>query len=88
MLRDTKIAFGIQEQHLAVDLDKEFSVDVTIDGFDKIKVVVFNVMRSYSVPYKIYISNPRTGKKITSSGKLYSSEPMDYYILKQVLDEN
>lgn len=88
VLRDTKIAFGIQEQHLAVDLDKEFSVDVTIDGFDKIKVVVFNVMRSYSVPYKIYISNPRTGKKITSSGKLYSSEPMDYYILKQVLDEN
>lgn len=88
VLRDTKIAFGIQEQHLAVDLDKEFSVDITIDGFDKIKVVVFNVMRSYSVPYKIYISNPRTGKKITSSGKLYSSEPMDYYILKQVLDEN
>lgn len=88
VLRDTKIAFGIQEQHLAVDLDKEFSVDVTIDGFDKKKVVVFNVMRSYSVPYKIYISNPRTGKKITSSGKLYSSEPMDYYILKQVLDEN
>lgn len=88
VLRDTKIAFGIQGQHLAVDLDKEFSVDVTIDGFDKIKVVVFNVMRSYSVPYKIYISNPRTGKKITSSGKLYSSEPMDYYILKQVLDEN
>lgn len=88
VLRDTKIAFGIQEQHLAVDLDKELSVDVTIDGFDKRKVIVFNVMRSYSVPYKIYISNPRTGKKLTFSGKLDSSEPIDYYIFKRVLDEN
>ena len=88
VLRDTKIAFGIQEQHLAVDLDKELSVNVTIDGFDKRKVIVFNVMRSYSLPYKIYISNPRTGKKLTFSGKLFSSEPIDYFIFKQVLNEN
>ena len=88
VLRDTKIAFGIQEQHLAVSLDKELSVDVTIDGFDKRKVIVFNVMRSYSLPYKIYISNPRTGKKLTFSGKLFSSEPIDYFIFKQVLNEN
>ncbi|MDD2476613.1 MAG: hypothetical protein PHI32_11965, partial [Dysgonamonadaceae bacterium] len=88
VLRDTKIAFGIEKQHLAVDLDKELCVDVTIDAFDKRKVIVFNVMRSYSVPYKIYISNPRTGKELTFSGKLNSSEPIDYYIIKRVLDEN
>lgn len=88
VLRDTKIAFGIEKQHLAVDLDKELCVDVTIDAFDKRKVIVFNVMRSYSVPYNIYISNPRTGKELTFSGKLNSSEPIDYYIFKRVLDEN
>lgn len=88
VLRDTKVAFGIKEQHLAVDLDKELCVDVTIDAFDKRKVIVFNVMRSYSVPYKIYISNSRSGKELTFSGKLNSSEPIDYYIFKRVLDEN
>ena len=88
VLRDSKAAFGIKEQQLAVGLDKELSVDVTIDGFDKRKVIVFNEMRNYSVPYKLYISNPRTGKELTFSGKLRSSEPVDYFIFKQVLDEN
>lgn len=88
VLRDSKVAFGMKEQHLAVGLDKKLSVDVTIDGFDKRKVIVFNEMRDYSVPYKVYISNPRTGKELTFSGKLNSSEPIDYFILKRVWDEN
>lgn len=88
VLRDSKAAFGIKEQQLAVGLDKELSVDVTIDGFDKRKVIVFNEMRYYSVPYKLYISNPRTGKELTFSGKLRSSEPIDYFIFKQVWDDN
>ena len=88
VLRNKKAAFGIREQRLDVDLNKELSVDVTIDGFDKRKVVVLNLMRSYSVPYIIYLSNPRTGKEITFSGELYSSEPIDYFVLKEKLDEN
>lgn len=88
VLRDSKAAFGMKAQHLAVGLDKELLVDVTIDGLDRRKVIVFNEMRSYSVPYKIYISNPGTGKELTFSGKLESSEPIDYFIVKQVWDEN
>lgn len=88
VLRDTKVVFGIKEQHLNPNLNKELSVDVTIDGFDKRKVIVYNVLRSYSVPYKIYMSNPRTGKELTFSGKLYSKKPIDYLILKRRVDEN
>ena len=88
VLRNKKATFGIREQHLDVDLDKELSVDVTIGGHDKRKVIVYNLMRDYSVPYTIYMSNPRTGKEITFSGKLSSSEPIDYFVLKEKLNEN
>ena len=88
VLRDSKAPFGIKEQQLDVDLDKELSVDVTIGGHDKRKVIVYNLMRYYSVPYIIYLSNPRTGKELTFSGKLSSSEPIDYFVLKEALNEN
>lgn len=88
VLLDTKVAFGIREQQLDTNLDKELTVDVTIDAFDKRKVIVYNIMKSYSVPYKVYLSNPRTGKKLTFAGTLNSEEPIDYLIFKRVADEN
>ena len=88
VLHDTKVAFGIRDQHLSTNLDKELAVDVTIDGFSRRKVIVYNKLIWYSVPYKIYLSNPKTGKELIFTGKLYSEEPIDYLILKQVVDEN
>lgn len=88
VLLDTKVEFGNVTQHLETDLDKGLIVYVTIDGFDKRKVIVYNEFISYSVPYSVYMSNPRTGKKLTFSGELNSSEPIDYYVSKRKVDEN
>ncbi len=84
----TKVFFGLNYQRLETNLDKELYVDVTIDGFDKSEISVFNVLEKYSVPYKVFISNPKTDKKRVFSGELYSSRPVDYFILKKVLDED
>ena len=88
VLNETKVTFGIRNQQLKTDLDKELFVDVTIDGFDNRNIRVFNQLRKYTVPYSIYLSNAKTGKHRIFRGVLHSEEPIDYLILKQVLDEN
>lgn len=88
VLNETKVTFGIRNQQLKTDLDKELFVDVTIDGFDNRNIRVFSQLRKYTVPYSIYLSNAKTGKHRIFRGVLHSEEPIDYLILKQVLDEN
>lgn len=82
VLYSTKASFGIMEQELEVPLDKKLSVEVTVDAYDKRKILIFNDVERYSVPYKVYISNPKTGKKRVFTGELTSSRPTDYFILK------
>ena len=82
VLHDTKVPFGIKEQVFETSLDKELSVEVTVDAYDKRRVRTFNDMERYFVPYKLYVSNPKTGKKRIFSGELTSSRPTDYFILK------
>lgn len=82
-LHNTKAPFGIMEQELETSLDKKLSVEVTIDAHDKRQIVIFNDIERYSVPYKVYMSNPKTGKKRTFSGELTSSRPTDYFIIKK-----
>lgn len=88
VLLDTKVELDVGTQHLPTGLDKKLVVDVTIDPFDIRKVIVYNEFISYSVPYKIYLSNPKTGKEVTFSGKLNSGEPIDYLIFQRRVDEN
>lgn len=82
VLHNTKVPFGIMEQELEAPLDKQLSVEVTVDAYEKKRIRIFNDIESYSIPYKVYISNPKTGKKGVFSGKLSSSRPTDYFILK------
>lgn len=88
VINETKVTFGIRDQQLKTDLDKELTVDVTIDGFDNRKIKIFNELKKYTVPYTIYLSNPKTGNQRIFTGILRSEEPIDYLILKQVLDDN
>lgn len=86
VLLSTKVPFGIMEQQLETPLDKELSVKVTVDAHDKRKIEVFNEMERYSVPYKVYVSHPKTGKKHTFSGELISSRPIDYFVFKRKVE--
>ena len=55
---------------------------------DALKPIIFNELKKYTVPYTIYLSNPKTGNQRIFTGILRSEEPIDYLILKQVLDDN
>ncbi|WP_290080011.1 hypothetical protein, partial [Bacteroides acidifaciens] len=63
VLGNTKIPFGIKQQYIATDVDKDKAVEVKIDAHDKRKVVVYNYLERYEVPLKVYASNPITGGK-------------------------
>ncbi len=82
VLHYTKATFGMLRQELEVPVDKKLSVEVTVDAYDKRRILVLNDMERYSVPYKVNISHPETGKKRIFSGELTSSRPTDYFILK------
>lgn len=85
VLLDTKVPFGIEEQQIEItSVNKELAKDITIDAHDKRQISVLIDIQKYSVPYKVYISNPGTGKKRVFSGELMSSCPTnDYFILKK-----
>ena len=82
VLHVTNVPFGMKEQELEVPLDKNLSVEVTVDAHDKRRIRILNDIERYSVPYKVYMSNPRTGKKRVFSGELTSRRPTGYLILK------
>ena len=85
-LHNTRAPFGIMEQELDTPLDKKLSVEVTVDAYDKRRILILNDLERYSVPYTVYISNPGTGKKRIFSGELTSSRPTDYLILNTSIE--
>jgi len=42
---------------------------------------VYNGIEQYHVPYKAYLSNSLTGKKLEISGTLSSKRPFNYLII-------
>ena len=88
VLEDTEATFGLRSQQLDDGLDEDLSVSVTIDAYDVRKVCVYNSVERYEVPYKVYASNPDTGKKCEFSGTLYSKSYRDFLILKEEVDES
>lgn len=88
-LYGTKVLFNTQEQRIETGLDKELEVAKSIFPGKKVCMRVFNCMEVYSVPYKAYISNSFSGKKLILSGTVTSSTPFDYLILPiEMTDEN
>lgn len=80
-LYGTKVTFSQEEQLLDVGLDKNLKVAKTVESGRKVRIEVFNVMEEYWIPYKAYLSNSFTGKKMTISGTLSSIVPCDYLII-------
>lgn len=86
VLGNTKIPFGIKQQYIATDVDKDKAVEVKIDAHDKRKVVVYNYLERYEVPLKVYASNPITGGKREFSAFLYSQSYINYLIFKEKME--
>ncbi|TGY08378.1 hypothetical protein [Bacteroides acidifaciens] len=86
VLGNTKIPFGIKQQYIAADVDKDKAVEVKIDAHDKRKVVVYNYLERYEVPLKVYASNPITGGKREFSAFLYSQSYINYLIFKEKME--
>ncbi|WP_288149333.1 hypothetical protein [Bacteroides acidifaciens] len=86
VLGNTKIPFGIKQQYIAADVDKDKAVEVKIDAHDKRKVVVYNYLERYEIPLKVYASNPITGGKREFSAFLYSQSYINYLIFKEKME--
>lgn len=86
ILGNTKIPFGIKQQYIAADVDKDKAVEVKIDAHDKRKVVVYNYLERYEIPLKVYASNPITGGKREFSAFLYSQSYINYLIFKEKME--
>ena len=80
-LYGTKVPFCVQEQRLDAGLDKNLGVVKKVEPGRKVRLEVFTGMKKYNVPYKVYLSNSFTGKKMIFSGTLSSSTPFDYLII-------
>ena len=81
VMQDTRVAFGIQEQQLETDLDKDVSHLVPVPGGKHQRIDVFVGIVDYSVPYTVYCSNPENGRTRTFSGTLYSDTPTDQHFI-------
>lgn len=46
---------------------------------------MYNGIEQYDVPYKAYLSNSQTGKKLVVSGTLSSKKPFNYLIIPSAI---
>lgn len=77
VMQDSRAAFGIREQQLETNLDKNVSRRVGIPGGKCQQIEVFVGIVHYNVPYTVHCSNPENGRTRTFSGTLYSDTPTD-----------
>lgn len=80
-LYGTKVSFRHHEQRLDAGLDKELKVSKTVEAGKHVRLEVYNGIEQYNVPYKAYLSNSLTGKKLVISGTLSSKKPFNYFII-------
>lgn len=80
-LYGTKVSFRHHEQRLDAGLDKELKVSKTVEAGKHVRLEVYNGIEQYHVPYKAYLSNSLTGKKLVISGTLSSKKPFNYLII-------
>ena len=80
-LYGTKVSFRHHEQRLDAGLDKELKVSKTVEAGKHVRLEVYNGIEQYHVPYKAYLSNSLTGKKLEISGTLSSKKPFNYLII-------
>lgn len=80
-LYGTKVSFRHHEQRLDAGLDKELKVSKTVEAGKHVRLEVYNGIEQYNVPYKAYLSNSLTGKKLVISGTLSSKKPFNYLII-------
>ncbi len=79
----TTITFGLEEQQLAVDLDKNLKAEKNVVAGDIRKLMIYNGLDRYSVPYKVYVSHPKTGRQRIFEGILQSECPRDYLVVSE-----
>lgn len=85
VLADTKIPFDNGHQYIDINADRNLAVTVTIDAHDRRRVLVYNYVQQYGVPFKIYASGPKKDEKYQFDGYLSSDgyDCTDYLIFKQ-----
>ena len=66
-LYGTKVSFPSSGTTAGCGLDKELKVSKTVEAGKHVRLEVYNGIEQYNVPYKAYLSNSLTGKKLEIS---------------------
>lgn len=81
VLGNTEITFGLEEQQIPADLDKNLKAEKTVAAGCCRKWLIYNGVDKYFIPYKMYVSHPTTGRQRVFEGELQSTSPRDYLML-------
>ena len=81
------VEFYMQYGSWGGDDDKELKVPKTVEPGKHVCLEVYNGIERYDVPYKAYLSNSLTGKKLVISGMLSSKRPFNYLIIPSAITD-
>lgn len=76
------VPFAEEEQRLPLPFSDKEQTEVTVPAGEQKRIEVLLVYEEFWVPYTLHASNPVTNRTRTFTGRLYSSVPYEYHILK------
>lgn len=80
VLGRSRIFLGEESHRLDTDLDRNLEIPATVKAGERRCIEVYLCMEKYSVPFKVYASNPETGRERVFSGSLSSERPFDFRV--------
>lgn len=87
-LGKTEVEFGIQSHQLESGLDTNVKEEITVNAGEHRRTEIYYIREIYNGPYRVYASNPSTGKKQIFSGEISSERIIGYKIISYNIKED
>ena len=87
-LGKTEVEFGIQSHQLESGLDTNVKEEITVNAGEHRRTEIYYIREIYNGPYRVYASNPSTGKKQVFSGEISSERIIGYKIISYNIKED
>ena len=83
-----EVEFGIQSHQLESGLDTNVKEEITVNAGEHRRTEIYYIREIYNGPYRVYASNPSTGKKQVFSGEISSERIIGYKIISYNIKED
>ena len=87
-LGKTEVEFGIQSHQLESGLDTNVNEEITVNAGEHRRTEIYYIREIYNGPYRVFASNPSTGKKQIFSGEISSEQIIGYKIISYNIKED